>query len=56
MMWTHRYAWRKNRRPELFGRMCRVVASGKLGSVLVEWLDGGRDVVSRRALRKVVAA
>lgn len=50
----YRYAWRNNaKRAEMFGRMCRVVARGKLGSVLVEFADNGqREVTSRRALRR----
>lgn len=31
-----------------------VVARGKMGSVMVKWVDGGADVVSVRALRRVV--
>lgn len=50
---THRYTWRKGRRPELYGRLCRVLVALRMNSVIVEWEDGMRDVVSRRALRKV---
>lgn len=50
---THIYAWRNNeKRATLFGRQCRVVARGKMGSVLIEFEDGSREVVSRRALRR----
>lgn len=53
-MTTYRYAWRNNRKREtLFGRLCRVVARGKMNSALVEFTDNGqREVVSRNALRK----
>lgn len=50
---THRYVWRKDRRPELYGRRCCVVCRLAKGSVVVEWETGGCDVVSKRALRKV---
>lgn len=51
---THRFAWRNNpRRAQLYGQRCRILASGSLGSVLVEWENGSRDIVSRRALRRV---
>lgn len=52
---THRYAWRNNsRRAELFGRHCRIVVVGKLGSVLLEFENGERVVTSRRALRRLI--
>ena len=51
--WIYRYSWRKARKPELFGRHCRIVVVGKrMNSVLVEFEDGQREAVSRRALRK----
>ena len=50
---AYRYAWRLARKPELYGRLCRIVIVGKrMNSVLVEFEDGQREVVSRRALRK----
>lgn len=53
MTFTHVYAWRNNeKRAALFGRPCRVVARGRMGSVLIEFEDGRREVVSRRALRR----
>jgi hypothetical protein len=52
-VFTHVYAWRNNeRRAALFGRRCRVVATGALGTVLVEFEDGERVTTSRRALRR----
>lgn len=53
---THRYVWRKWRRPELYGRLCRVVCALAKGSVVVEWECGGHGVVSRRALRRIQEA
>jgi hypothetical protein len=49
---THLYAWRNNeKRIGLFKRECRVVARGAMNSVLVEFADGQREVVSRNAIR-----
>jgi hypothetical protein len=47
------YSWGNNaRRAALKGRACRVLAVGRLGSCLVEFVDDGRrEIVSRRALR-----
>ena len=48
------YVWRNNeRRAELYGRRCRIVVSGTFGTVLVEFENGERATVSRRALRRV---
>jgi hypothetical protein len=47
------FAWRNNaRRAALHGRRCRVLASGSLGTVLVEFENGERVTTSRRALRR----
>lgn len=57
-MWTdaalYRYAWRNNsKRATLHGRLCRVIARGRMNSALVEFPDNGqRECVSRNALRK----
>lgn len=50
-MTVYVYRWRKYR-PELFGLECRVLARGRLNSVLVEFADGTRHVVSRNSLRR----
>jgi hypothetical protein len=51
----YRYTWGNNaKRAALRGRPCRLLASGRLASCLVEFVDdGSREVVSRRALRQV---
>ncbi len=50
---THFYAWRNNeKRTTLFKRPCRVLARGTMSSVLIEFENGNREVVSRRALRR----
>ena len=47
------YAWRNNdRRAALYGRRCRIVASGSLGTVLLVFENGERVTTSRRALRR----
>lgn len=53
MTW-YRFGWRNNpRRAQLYGRRCRILArSRRRGSVMVEWENGTRDIVSRRALRR----
>lgn len=52
MTW-YRFAWKNNpKRATLFGRRCRLVVSGKMGSVMVEFENGQREIVSRRALRR----
>lgn len=49
------YIWGNNvRRARLKGRVCRIVASGRMNTVLVEFTDTGERVTtSRRALRPV---
>lgn len=49
----YRYAWKNNpKRAALYGRKCRKLATGKMQSVLVEFENGQREVVSFRALRR----
>lgn len=47
------YAWGNNAKRETFkGRRCRVLARGRMNSVLIEFLDNGeRTVTSRYALK-----
>jgi hypothetical protein len=51
----HTFVWGNNpRRAELKGRRCRVLARGRMGTVLVEFLDSGERVTtSHRAIRLV---
>lgn len=48
------YAWKNNpERAKLFGERCRIVSTGsRLRSVLIEFKDGKRVVVSQRAIRR----
>jgi hypothetical protein len=49
------YGWGNNsRRRELQGRRCRILARGRMNTVLVEFLDNGERVTtSTRALRRI---
>lgn len=49
--WPHRWHWR-SRLPERHGQPCRVLARGRLNSILVEFEDGFRVVTSRFAVRR----
>ena len=51
-MWTH--YWRvRARLPERFGQLCRVLATGRLNSALVEFDDGTKVVTCRYYVRKM---
>lgn len=51
---THYYAWKNNpKRRELYGRKCRIVARGKMNSILIEFENGQRECVSRNAVRRI---
>lgn len=52
-----RFVWGNNeKRAQLKGRIGRIIARGRMGSVCVAWDDGGGDIVSRRSLRAVEMA
>ncbi len=56
MDFPYRFAWRNNeKRATLYGRRCRVLVRGKFNSALVEFENGQREIISRNALRKVIA-
>ena len=59
---THYYAWRNNptlglrpcpKRLTLFGRPCRILARGKMNSIIIEFVDGQRECVSRNAVKQL---
>lgn len=51
---THVYHWANNpKRATMKGRRCRVLARGTMSSVMIEFEDGQREIVSRRALRRI---
>ena len=51
--WPYTYSWKNNeKRAGLHGRACRVAARGRMNSILIEFENGQREVVSRYALRK----
>ena len=48
------YFWGNNpKRKTMKGRSCRIIASGKMNSILVEFANGQRECVSRRAIRRI---
>lgn len=54
MTYPYVYRWRNNAvRAQWYGKRVRLIASGKMGTVLIEREDGERITTSRRALRKV---
>ena len=47
------YSWKNNsKRKSLYGRVCKVLAIGKMNSVQVQFQDGSKEVVSRFALKQ----
>jgi hypothetical protein len=51
------YAWKNNpKRETLYQRPCRIVARGALNSIMIEFENGEREVVSRNAARKMPVA
>lgn len=49
------YVWGNNsKRATLKGRRCRIVARGSKNSIMVEFENGQREVVSRYSVRKEV--
>ena len=47
------YHWGNNpKRKEFKGRMCKILASGRMNTVLIEFENGEQATTSRRALRK----
>lgn len=46
------YVWGNNeKRRAMKNRKCRILATGKKNSALIEFEDGQKEIVSRRALR-----
>lgn len=51
---THIYTWRNNsKRLALYRRPCRIIARGAMNSILVEFENGQREVVSGNSIRKI---
>jgi hypothetical protein len=50
-LFTHVWFW-KSRLPERKGQRCKVIARGRMNSILVEFEDGFIVVTSRYAVRK----
>lgn len=50
----YEHYWRLNcRLPERKGKPCRVLAKGKMGTILIEFEDGVRYFVGWRTIRKI---
>lgn len=50
----YEYRWSNNpKRARMFGRICKVLARGKMNSCSVEFENGERCIISRNALKKV---
>lgn len=54
MIATHYWYWR-TRLPKRHNHPCRVLARGRMNSILVEFRDGFRVITSRHAVRKIEA-
>lgn len=53
MKYDRIFKWGNNeKRATLKGRRCRIIRSGAKLSAMVEFENGQREIVSRRALRK----
>ena len=48
----HQWWWRKFL-PDRKGQACRVLARGRMNSILIQFADGTKVVTSRYAVRKV---
>ncbi len=51
----YKFAWGNSpTRAKMKGRICRVLASGAMNTIMIEFLDNGeRTTISRRAIRRV---
>ncbi|QTA83887.1 Uncharacterized protein dnl_63110 [Desulfonema limicola] len=48
------YAWKNNpKRKTMYKRRCRVLTRGKKNSVLIEFENGQKEIVSLNSVRKV---
>ena len=48
------YAWKNNaKRLTLYHRSCRIIARGKMNSILIGFENGQREIVSRYSIRKI---
>ena len=50
------YAWKNNgKRMTMYRRKCRVIARGRMNSILIEFENGQREIVSRNSIRRAKA-
>jgi len=54
--WDYIFHWKNTpEREKLFGKRCRILSTGsRLRSILIEFEDGHKEVVSQRAIRRAV--
>lgn len=51
---THYFAWGNNaKRATMKDRECRVLVRSVMNSILIEFANGQREVVSRRSVRRI---
>lgn len=52
--WPYKFYWKNTpEREALFGKRCRIITEGsRMRSVLIEFEDGKKMVVSHRAIRR----
>jgi hypothetical protein len=52
---THTYEWKNNsKRVTMYGRRCRIITrTPNRLSIVIEFEDGQREVVIRRAIRRI---
>ena len=52
-MTTYLYVWKNNeKRKAMFRRECRIIARGKMNSVLIEFNDGQREIMSGNSIHR----
>lgn len=53
---THTYHWGNNlKRETLKDRKCRILAAGTMNSIMIQFENGQREIVSRRSIRRIDA-
>lgn len=51
------FRWANNpKRAKMYGRICRVLARGKMNSILIEFEDGQKEITSRLSIVKKPAS
>lgn len=54
MIYDHKYVWGNNQvRAGWRNKKCAVLAHGRMNSIMVEFEDGRKEIVSRYSVRKI---